>query len=81
MDLSAVGGDVSEETWKYDLGGEEKGKARQQLTGHGLGRAHEHQGKMYPPRGTKFNVQGCDLPGVKWQRYCSIPKPTSSCRY
>jgi hypothetical protein len=33
MDLLAVGGDVSEEMYKRNFGGEEKGKARQHASG------------------------------------------------
>jgi hypothetical protein len=34
MDSSDVGGDISDELWKQNSGGEEKGKARQQSIGN-----------------------------------------------
>jgi hypothetical protein len=45
MDSLAVGGDVSEEMRKPNSGGEEKGKARQNATGNGFGRAGTQQGE------------------------------------
>jgi hypothetical protein len=40
-----VGGDVSEEMCTRNLGGEVTGKARQQATSDGFGRAHEQTDK------------------------------------
>jgi len=45
MDSPAVGGDDFEEMWKQNSRGEENGKARQQVTGDWLGRAHWQKGE------------------------------------
>jgi hypothetical protein len=45
MDSLAVGGDVSEEMCMPNSEGDEKGKARQNATGNGFGRAGKQQGE------------------------------------
>jgi len=59
-------------------GGEEKGKARQQVTGDEFGRARGQKGEEKPPRVAKYNVHGYDSLGVEWQGYGSSPQTTAS---
>jgi hypothetical protein len=81
MDLLAECGDVSEEMCLRNLRGVQTGKARQQETGDGLGRARKQWCEKQPPRVAKNNVHGCDSLGVEWQAYGSSPQTTPSFIY
>jgi len=60
MDPPAVGGDVFKEMCNRNSRGEDTGKARQQATGDGLGRAPGQKGEKSPPSVAKYNVHGYD---------------------
>jgi hypothetical protein len=63
MDSSAVVGDVSEQMCKQHSGGEEKGKAWQQATRNGFGRAGEQRARSNLPAlpNTMFIVVICQV--------------------